>query len=155
MGACTEIDASTCIRSYELHENLPVIFHTWLTLFIPDYCSAESSSPAVLRTIDRSIDNPSNRITQITSTRLHALFVPNDNTSKGVEKPWNWATKKRVRTAAHAKPKRVAGEGIPREEEEEEEEVHKKHMSWIVCIFKSTNPVDGSYPDLLPRLRFL
>lgn len=55
----------------------------------------------------------------------------------------------------HAKPKRVAGEGIPREEEEEEEEVHKKHMSWIVCIFKSTNPVDGSYPDLLPRLRFL
>lgn len=25
-------------------------------------------------------------------------------------------------------------------------------MSWIVCIFKGTNPVDGSYPDLLLRL---
>lgn len=50
MGACTEIDASTCIRSYELHEprNIP---HLANFIIIPD--STESSSLAVLRlTID-------------------------------------------------------------------------------------------------------
>lgn len=96
MGACTEIDASTCIRSYELHEprNIP-----HLANFIYPRLLLRQIVFARCFTYDRSIDYAEPRIVTLnvdtfmrySFRMIKALRNPDTTTTR---------TKNRVRTAA-------------------------------------------------------
>lgn len=100
MGACTEIDASTCIRSYELHEprNIP---------HLANFIYPRLHRIIFARSFTFNDRSESCRYESRVTYTVSNAFVSNDDNDdvSGLRNPDTARTKNRARTAAAAKPK--------------------------------------------------